>query len=196
MKVLLIGNGPSALENDMGDRIDSNEFDAVFRLNRGHKQDDGSLNKGFEKQTGTRCDYWIASDLRTQLAIERRNDYQGVFVVTPKFKWNPQYVKHVSEKYPKVQFIPPAYENDINSIIDFSPKWPSTGVVAIHFAVNHFEEVYIYGFDTYDIKYDNQHYFENKPNKYKDISHKDHDPSKEKQYIKYMLNNNKIKTII
>ena len=195
MKVLLIGNGPSALENNMGDRIDSNEFDAVFRLNRGHKQDDGSLNMGFEKQTGTRCDYWIASDLRTQLAIERCNDYQGVFVVTPKFKWDDNIVKHVSKKHPKVQFIPPAYEDDINSIVDFSPKWPSTGVVSIHFAVNHFEEVYIYGFDTYDFKYDNLHYFENKPNKFKLNQTPDHNPDKEKYYINYMVNNNKIKIL-
>ena len=45
MKLLLIGNGPSALESKMGSRIDSNEFDVVCRLNRGHKQDDGTINK-------------------------------------------------------------------------------------------------------------------------------------------------------
>ena len=195
-KALLIGNGPSALEHKVGKRIDSNEFDIICRFNRGHKQDNGDLNKGFEEYTGTRCDCWIVSDLRTQLAISRYEEYKGIFIITPKFKWNPTVSKTLESKYPNIQFIPPEYEDDINTIVDFSPKWPSTGVVGIHAAVNLFDEVYIYGFDTYDIKYDNQHYFENKPNKYKDISHKDHDPSKEKQYIKYMLNNNKIKTII
>jgi hypothetical protein len=195
MKVLLVGNGPSALESSMGSRIDSDEFDAVLRFNRGHKLDDGTLNTGFESQTGTKCDYWVASDLRIQLAIERCNDYKGIFIVTPKFKWNEGVVKYVSEKHPQIQFIPPAYEDDINSIIDFSPKWPSTGVVGIHFAVNHFEEVYIYGFDTYDFKYDNLHYFENKPNKFKFNQTPDHNPDKEKYYIDYMVNNNKIKIL-
>jgi hypothetical protein len=114
MKVLLVGNGPSALESPMGSRIDSNEFDAVLRFNRGHKLDDGTLN---------------------------------------------------------------------------------TGVIGIHFAVNHFEEVYIYGFDTYDFKYDNLHYFENKPNKFKFNQTPDHNPDKEKYYIDYMVNNNKIKIL-
>ena len=86
-------------------------------------------------------------------------------------------------------------EDDINTIVDFSPKWPSTGVVGIHAAVNLFDKVYIYGFDTYDIKYDNHHYFEDKPNKYKNASHKDHDPSKEKQYIKYMIENKNLKLL-
>ena len=195
MKALLIGNGPSALEHKMGERIDSNEFDIVCRFNRGHKQDDGTLNVGFEEHTGTRCECWIVSDLRIQLAINRYKEYKSILVVTPKFKWNSSISKEVELKRPNIQFIPPEYEDDINKIIDFSPKWPSTGVVGIHAAVNLFDEVYIYGFDTYDSKYDNQHYFENKPNKYKNNSNKDHNPNKEKQYINHMIENKKIKLL-
>ncbi len=195
MKALLIGNGPSALEHEMGKRIDSNEFDVVCRFNRGHKQDDGTLNVGFEKYTGTRCDCWIVSDLRIQLAINRHKEYKNIFIVTPKFKWDSSISKEVELKRPNIQFIPPEYEDDINKIINFSPKWPSTGVVGIHAAVNLFSEVYIYGFDTYNLKYDNQHYFENKPNKYKNNLSKDHNPDKEKQYINYMIKNKKIKIL-
>ena len=195
MKALLIGNGPSALEHEMGKRIDSNEFDVVCRFNRGHKQDDGTLNVGFEEYTGTRCECWIVSDLRIQLALNRHNEYKNIIVVTPKFKWNSSISKEVELKRPNIQFIPPEYEDDINRIIDFSPKWPSTGVVGIHAAINLFSEVYIYGFDTYDPKYDNQHYFENKPNKYKNNTSKDHSPDKEKQYINYMIKNKKIKLL-
>ena len=195
MKALLIGNGPSALEHKMGKRIDSDEFDFICRFNRGHKQDDGTLNVGFEEHTGTRCDCWIVSDLRIHLAINRHNDYKGIFIVTPKFKWNGSLSEKIESEYPNIQFIPPEYEDNINNIVDFSPKWPSTGVVGIHAAVALFDEVYIYGFDTYDIKYDNHHYFEDKPNKYKNASHKDHDPSKEKQYIKYMIENKNLKLL-
>ena len=194
-KALLIGNGPSALEHEMGKRIDSNEFDVICRFNRGHKQDNGDLNKGFEEYTGTRCDCWIVSDLRIQLAINRHKEYKNIFIVTPKFKWDSSISKEVELKRPNIQFIPPEYEDDINRIVNFLPKWPSTGVVGIHAAINLFSEVYVYGFDTYDPKYDNQHYFENKPNKYKNNTSKDHSPDKEKQYINYMIKNKKIKLL-
>ena len=196
MKVLLIGNGPSALENKMGSRIDSDEFDIVCRLNRGHRQDNGDFNKGFEEFTGTRCDYWIISDLRINLALKRYNDYSGIFVVTPKFKWNENLYKSINHKYPNIIFIPYEYEDNINNIVNFNPKWPSTGVVSIHFLAEHFDDIYIYGFDTYSKKYDNLHYFENKPNKYKISNNKDHNPQLEKDYITYMINKRKIKKLI
>ena len=195
MKTILIGNGPSALEQKMGKRIDSNEFDIVIRFNRGHKQDNGEINKGYEEYVGTRCDYWVVSDLRINLAINRYQEYSGIFICTPKFKWNGNIAKEIESKYENIKFIPPIYEEHINNIINFSPKWPSTGILGIEFAVNHFDEVYIYGFDTYDIKYDNLHYFEEKPNKYKTQNTKDHSPNLEKEYINYMINNNKIKTL-
>ena len=155
-KILLIGNGPSALEHKMGSRIDSSEFDIICRINRGHKQDDGSLNTGFEEFTGTRCDYWIVSDLRINLAIDRIKDYKGIFIYVPNFKLNSQTIasaNYISSKYPTIQFIPSEYEDSINNIVNFAPKWPSTGIIGIHLAVDLFEDVYVYGFDTYDSKY-------------------------------------------
>ncbi len=189
-KVLIIGNGPSALEANMGSRIDSNEFDIVCRINRGHRQDDGSLNTGFEEQVGTRCEYWIASDLRINLAKERYNLYEAILIYTPKFKYNPNTALKVNSSYPSIYFFPPHCEDSINNIVNFSPKWPSTGVMAMHFAVNTFDQVYIYGFDTYS--YDTVHYFEDKPNKYKTQSNKDHNPDKEKFYIQHLIKNNKV----
>ena len=127
-KVLLIGNGPSALEKELGDVIDSDEFVAVVRINRGHKLDDGTnaISK-YKKFIGSRCDYWIASDLRVEIAMQRHNQYKGIFIVTPKFKFNSNLANTVTAHYNNIHFIPPAYEDDINSIVDFSPKWPSTG---------------------------------------------------------------------
>jgi len=192
-KILIIGNGPSALKTNMGSRIDSNEFDIVCRINRGHRQDDGTLNTGFEKQVGTRCEYWIASDLRVNLAMERYNLYEAILIYTPKFKCNPNTALEVNLSYPSIYFIPTSYEDSINKIVNFAPKWPSTGVMAMHFAVDNFDEVFIYGFDTYS--YDTVHYFEDKPNKYKIQKNKEHSPNKEKFYIEYMIKNNKIKVL-
>ena len=44
-KALLIGNGPSALEKELGSRIDSDEFDKVIRFNRWKFDEDGTEYK-------------------------------------------------------------------------------------------------------------------------------------------------------
>ncbi len=74
-RVLIIGNGPSALEAELGEVIDSDKFDAVIRINRGHKLDDGSdaISK-YKKYVGSKCDFWIASDLRVELAMQRHSE--------------------------------------------------------------------------------------------------------------------------
>ena len=75
-KALLIGNGPSAIEKEMGKRIDSNEFDKVIRFNRWKFDLDGSEYKeDFSKYVGTRCDYWVVNDLHiteTKLGISKK----------------------------------------------------------------------------------------------------------------------------
>jgi len=64
-----------------------------------------------------------------------------------------------------------------------------------------FNEVFLYGFDSFDFKYDTQHYFEDEnaeygKNKYKLNKTSDHTPNKEKEYINNMLKNNKLKRLI
>ena len=186
-KILIVGNGPSALENKYGKLIDSGDWDIVMRFNRWNKNDDGTEHNDYSEYIGTRCDYWMINDLRLQVGINRRNEYSGVFVVCPKFKYNQQVFNQIENQYENIKFMPVEYEEYINeNIVDFSPKWPSTGVIGMYFATLHFDEVFLYGFDTYDNKYDNIHYFEDKPNKYKGESNKDHEPSKERYSVKLL----------
>lgn len=195
IKVLLIGNGPSVLEQKMGERIDSHEFNIVCRINRGHKQDDGSLNEGYEEFVGNRCDWWVCSDLRTSIALKRVEEYNNILVFYPKFKLSPK-IYDIFLPFNNLNLISPKCEEQVNSIINFSPKWPSTGIIAIQHLINNSNfEVTIYGFDTYDVKYSNLHYYGDTPNKYKQPQNKDHNPQKEKFYIEYMIKNNKIKLL-
>jgi len=195
-KILIVGNGPSALENKYGKLIDSGDWDIVMRFNRWNKNDDGTEHNDYSEYIGTRCDYWMINDLRLQVGINRRNDYSGVFVVCPKFKYNQQVFQQIENQYENIKFMPMEYEEYINeNIVDFSPKWPSTGVIGMYFATLHFDEVFLYGFDTYDNKYDNIHYFEDKPNKYKGESNKDHEPSKEKEFIKLIKERYSVKLL-
>jgi hypothetical protein len=195
-KILIVGNGPSALENKYGELIDSGDWDIVMRFNRWNKNDDGTEHNDYSEYIGTRCDYWMINDLRLQVGINRRNEYSGVFVVCPKFKYNQQVFNQIENQYENIKFMPVEYEEYINeNIVDFSPKWPSTGVIGMYFATLHFDEVFLYGFDTYDNKYDNIHYFEDKPNKYKGESNKDHEPSKEKEFIKLIKERYSVKLL-
>ena len=195
-KILIVGNGPSALENKYGELIDSGDWDIVMRFNRWNKNDDGTKHNDYSEYIGTRCDYWMVSDLRIKLAIERKDDYSGVVIFCPKFKYNQQVFQQIENQYENIKFMPMEYEEYINeNIVDFSPKWPSTGVIGMYFATLHFDEVFLYGFDTYDNKYDNIHYFEDKPNKYKGESNKDHEPSKEKEFIKLIKERYSVKLL-
>ena len=195
-KILIIGNGPSAVEKEYGSIIDSAEWDVVMRFNRWDKHDDGTKWKDNSKYVGSRCDYWMINDLRLQVGVDRRNDYSGVFVVCPKFKYNSDLFKQIENQYENIKFMPIEYEDYINkNIVDFSPKWPSTGVIGMYFATLHFDEVLLHGFDTYDYKYDSIHYFEDKPNKYKNSSDKDHEPSKEKEFIKLIKEKYNVKLL-
>ena len=195
-KILIVGNGPSALENKYGKLIDSGDWDIVMRFNRWNKNDDGTEHNDYSEYIGTRCDYWMVSDLRTKLAIERKDDYSGVVIFCPKFKYNSDLFKQIEKEHSNIKFVPASYEDFINdNIVDFKPKWPSTGVMGIYFAAMNFDEVYLHGFDTYDNKYDNMHYFEDKPNKYKFNSAPDHEPKLEKEFIRIKMNQYNIKKL-
>ena len=81
-KVLLVANGPSAIEKKLGDRIDSNEFDKVIRFNRWKFDDDGSEHKKDHSEfVGSRCDYWVINDIHlpeTKLGIIKKDLYEMV----------------------------------------------------------------------------------------------------------------------
>lgn len=178
-KALIIGNGPSCLEYEFGKHIDSGELGEVFRINRGYKQDDGSSNKHTFPNVGSRTDVWVCSDLRAQLAIDRQKELNKILIYFPKFK----YSQKAESPFPNVEIIPPELEDEINELVNFKPQWPSTGIMALMYAVKNYEEIVIHGFDVYSTKYDTLHFFENKPNKYKFSNTSDHSCDCEEEFL-------------
>ncbi len=73
-KILIIGNGPSVLNNKYGNHIDSDKWDVVMRFNRWNKNDDGTEHNDYSEHIGTRCDYWMINDLRLNIWTELYND--------------------------------------------------------------------------------------------------------------------------
>lgn len=178
-KALVIGNGPSCLEHKFGEQIDSGEFGSIFRINRGYKQDDGKQNTHTFDNVGQKTDTWVCSDLRAKLAFERRNELKKILIYFPKFKYNQNYQSTI----PNVEILHSSLEDTINSLVNFKPQWPSTGIIALMYAIENYDKVTIHGFDTYDFKYDTVHFFEDKPNKYKFSNNSDHSCTSEKTFL-------------
>ena len=68
-KVLLMGNGSSVLDMELGERID-NEFDYVFRINR-------FRTKGYEKHVGTTVSGWFLADTGVQWLRNPTEEVEG-----------------------------------------------------------------------------------------------------------------------
>tara|TARA_R110000796_G_scaffold133057_1_gene248595 strand:- start:402 stop:1040 length:639 start_codon:yes stop_codon:yes gene_type:complete len=207
-KLLLIGNGPSALNKKMGGRIDSNEFDKVIRFNRWNFDINGEKHiQDFSEYIGTRCDYWAINDnlfikwCTVDKFYQMSQLYEKVLVYYPKFKYNPDLAKNINkdtDKLKNVSCISPKHAEDvINQIVDFKPKWPTTGVAVISWAMfSSFDEIYLYGFDSYDLKYKTKRYFEDVENT-KSKDQIDHTTLLEKEYIRNAIKfSNKLKQLI
>ena len=69
MKVLLMGNGSSVMNNKLGKKID-NDFDLVFRINR-------FRTKGYEENVGTKVDGWFVCDNGVQWLENETDEVEG-----------------------------------------------------------------------------------------------------------------------
>ena len=74
MKILLMGNGSSVMDNEFGKKID-NDFDLVYRINR-------FKTKGYEKNVGTKVDAWFLADNGVQW-LENETVADRIIEITP-----------------------------------------------------------------------------------------------------------------
>ena len=72
MKVLLMGNGSSVMDNEFGDRID-NDFDIVYRVNR-------FRTRGFEKNVGSKVNGWFVCDNGVQWLENETEEVEGLLL--------------------------------------------------------------------------------------------------------------------
>ena len=160
MKTIVIGNGYSARDFELGDKIDS-EFDIIVRLNRGFFE---GVN-GYEKYVGSKTNILIAHDgyaVPERLTDDVLNSLNQVRIVTPNFKFNQDNFDSANKQYgwgDKVQPISGAHELNLRKIVDFGSRWPTTGLVGLYYICMNYEDVTIYGFDGSDEKYKYYHYF-------------------------------------
>ena len=199
-KVILAGNGSSVLDHNLGSYIDS-EFDLVYRMNR-------FKTKGFEEYVGSRVDGWFAAEYFAKTLIHpdekiegslRWKDFKYVFLCMPKFKYSIESVRHLLND--EIQMLSYKYEDEINTVIDFSPKWPTTGLLSIQFLIEQYGKVYVHGFDGMSSKYEYIHYYDKGDTdrlttKYNQPDRIDHDYSVEKKYLNILRDEGKVIDIV
>ena len=164
MKVIIVGNGSSVLDKELGNYIDS-EFDLVYRCNR-------FRTKGFEKNVGTKVDGWFIGDVGLQWLSSPSDDIEGsvrykdfkhVFTYAPKFKHNKDVLNVISESDKSecnLQLLSTKYEDELKSLASFGHSWPTTGLITIQFLLEKYGKIYLHGFDGCSKKYEYIHYFD------------------------------------
>ena len=186
MSILLIGNGPSVLQNKCGALID--EFDLVVRFNNFELE-------GYGDYVGHKSDILCrrACDDVKWWPISM---FKLVYCFVPLCKWTPWMP-------PVVQSVKNFYRNkciivdtDLTArtaarLKQYDPqtKWPSIGMLAIDYFVNYYDEVItIHGFDhLVETEGQIQHYYPTKP---KDSRY--HDGGVEREYINGLINDGKL----
>lgn len=129
-KVLLVGNGTSILDKELGEKIDT--FDTVVRFN-------SYTTKGYEKYTGTKTDIWFTC---MDKHLNKVNDYNQVIVHSWFNEDECELFKKLKNKRSDI--------TKIKNINYHELKAPSTGLIAIDYFLNDNYEVYLHGFDWWD----------------------------------------------
>ena len=167
MKVLLMGNGCSAVEHKMGKVIDS-EFDLVLRMNR-------FKTEGYEEYVGSKTDIWVVSDNAFQWVrnktegIEGSNNwknYDAIYIGIPSFKY--PHLSDTEEGLSKqfgipIYIFPPKIGDIASADMKLSvEQWPTLGMQCLYglLLLEHIKDIYIYGFDGKDKKYKYLHYYD------------------------------------
>jgi 2-polyprenyl-3-methyl-5-hydroxy-6-metoxy-1,4-benzoquinol methylase len=173
--IIIVGNGPSILNKENGDKIDS--FDIVVRFNWYHI-------KEYEKYVGTKTNYWFT----TIVCPERiKKTYERVYEHSWDFDkdHDKHYKKIVDAGHNTIKTI----KDDILEIQKYVGEYSyftySTGSIAIWMLLKEHEHIVVTGFDWWE---------DNKKHHYGD-GHKIgtiHKPDKEYVFIKKLIDDNKI----
>ena len=187
-KVCVIGNGPSVTEKKIGDLID--KFDVVIRVNN-------FITKNYEEYVGSKTTYAVISPA-CKFSSELKNlSKNNIYVFGAQYTQADDIVSRIMRndgcqvniKKENILCHELYFDNLIVMLNLLKNQWPSTGMVAIQWAVDFFKKpVYIYGFD---LSINNngiiEHYFNHET---KEDEH--HNFYAEKKRIEFMIKNNEV----
>jgi len=168
MRCLLIGNGTSVLNRELGKLIDS--FDRVIRFNRYH------LN-GYENFVGTKTTDWYNTQFIEKNSFRFLNKFESF--TFHSWRWEEECERFRScWPFVNASIKRKTSENTVNEMsefLDMNYKWFSTGAIAAWEMLRHFDVIHLYGFDWWDKE--KHHYGDN------DSRGNLHKPDKEKIFF-------------
>jgi len=191
-KIIIIGNGPSALNRKMGSIIDT--FEDVVRIN------DYKI-KGFQKYIGSKTTIWARSN-SNRTKDRKWNNFKKVIICSPE--WNYKNTKRLLKRKEGQGIVIPRNKSlllqkklDLPGRVRKNGKWlrgwPSTGLILLDYLIEQYECIYIYGFDFFKkINGHARHYYNNKE---KMIATYVHDYDKERQWVDDKKKAGKIKEL-
>lgn len=139
--IILVGNGTSVLDEMLGGKID--EFKTIVRFN-------SYQTKGYEDFVGSKTHIWFSCNL---IHLDEIEKYDEVIFHSWEKEEQCQTFAKIKEKKPDVSKVEKKY------IEMTEVKNPSTGLIAIHYFLEKYDKVYIYGFDWWSRK--EHHYSDN-----------------------------------
>lgn len=190
--IVVIGNGTSVLEREMGDII--NAFQHVVRFN------DFQI-KGYERYIGSKTTIWARSN--SNITQDRvYGNFDQVLIVSPE--WNYNNVSKFVKGHKNAFAIPMEYVIFLQEEMGLSGRtkddkqkklikgWPSTGLITLYFLLKRYKEVYIYGFDYFrEEEGASRHYYNGK----EIINSHVHNSSVEEKWVRTKIKENRIRLL-
>ncbi len=173
-EILLIGNGPSCLDKEFGELIDSH--DIVVRFNNFE-------TKSFEKFVGKKTNYWVKTIMS--------NKHDKV-IFDKKFFTYPSIVSQNTEKLNSLinngyTIVPVSFYDKINKLINKNNSWATTGLVMIFYFIEEGYTIKIHGFDFFK---NGVHYYED------NSTMKGHAPNIEESIVNQLIKEGKVKLLV
>lgn len=170
--IVIIGNGPSVLEQEAGELIDT--FTHVVRINDFKIQ-------GYEKYLGNKTTIWSRSNSpRTK---ERNwNDFK--YVVLFSAPWNYRNTGKILSNKVNGFLYPKQKSQELKKEVN-TKGWPSTGLMTMHYFLNIYDCIYIYGFDFFKTP---KHYYETR-----NVYCKKHQGDNEEKWVNKYVKEGRIK---
>lgn len=160
--IILVGNGSSVLDKQNGLLI--NSFDTVVRFN-------SFKIKGYEAHVGTKTNIWFTVNSHH---IERIQDFKSIICHSWACENECENFKKIKNKRADATMV------NKELIKSIPVKLPSTGLIAIFYFLNQYNEIYITGFDWWDRN--KHHYGDN------EIRGNNHNPKEEYKIIQSLKN--------
>jgi len=188
--IIIIGNGESILKNKFGKKI--NLFKDIIRINN-------FITKGYEPFIGSKTTIWFNG---ANQGLFTRNQFPKKIIVSlpsEVYKKKKNIDSHITKRINNNAFLKIPlkkifeYENKVGH------KRLSTGMYAIMWALDNYNDIYIHGFDFF--LESKGHYFDNKVIKFiknNSIIKKGqkHNAQLEKKYVQFLINEKRIKALL